>query len=127
MLPQDAARTFYDALQRGDMTSAFALIDPEIRWITPAGLVWASGPYEGIAALKTYFGHVAASITDLSVQIDELLPCGDRIVAVGRESGTVKATGRSFSVPCVHLLSFSFGRLKELVGFIDTARIADAF
>ena len=123
----ETARAFYAALDRKDMTAAIALLDRDVRWVTPDGLVWAQGPYVGIQALKDYFARIGALMTDFSVEIEELLHCGDRVLAIGREQGTVRATGRRFSAPCAHLLRCSSGQINDLVGFIDTALVKRAF
>jgi ketosteroid isomerase-like protein len=116
----------YEAFARGDEAAIGALLDPEVRWITPT-LPWSQGLYEGPEEVGRYFASFAEALEDPRVEPDELLDCGDRIVALGTESARVRATGERFSVRFAHVIRVAEGRVTELRGHLDTAAIAEAF
>ena len=80
----------------------------------------AGGPTTGREAIaklyQTYFG----AFTDLRLEQDELLIDGDRVVLLGRISGTdnggfmgMRATGRRVSVPIAFYYELEWGRIAR--------------
>jgi ketosteroid isomerase-like protein len=57
----------------------------------------------------------------------ELIDCGDRVVALGKERARVRSTGARFAVPFAHVIRVRDRCVTELRGHMDTATIATAF
>jgi ketosteroid isomerase-like protein len=122
----DTVSEMYAAFARGDEAAVASLLHPEVRWITPT-LPWSEGLYEGPAEVGRYFASFNEALSDPRIEPDELLECGDTVVALGSESATVRATDRRFAVRFAHVIRLREGRVVELRGHLDTAAIAEAF
>lgn len=123
-------REIYAALNRGD-PSVFDLLDEHIEWVTPATLPWtvsaSDGTYRGHGQLIDYFRNCVAQVDGLRVDIDEIVPAGDRVLVTGFERGRCRATGRTFRARFMQVWTVADGKAKRLEGFPDTASMTAAF
>lgn len=126
----EVVRRIYDTLA-DDGPAVFELLDPGIRWVTPATLPWtvpgSGGHYVGHDELATYFAYCLDEVADLEVVVNELLPADGRVLMVGAERGRSRRTGNGFDARCAHLWTVRGGLGLRLDGFIDTATVASAF
>jgi ketosteroid isomerase-like protein len=116
----------YEAFARNDQSAIASLLDPGVRWITPT-LPWSQGRYEGPEGVGRYFASFDEALEEAVVEPEELLDCGNTVVALGTESATVSLTGERFETRCAHVIRIREGRIAELRGHLDTAAIAEAF
>ena len=123
----DEVRSAYAAFSRGDLEGALALMDDEIVWHQAQGLPHG-GTYHGLAAVREkIFGPIEEDWwVGFDATPDEVIGCGDRIVVVGRYSGTAKASGRPLDVPFAHVWYFEAGRAVRFLQFTDTRGWTDA-
>lgn len=112
------------------------LIDPEIRWRTPASLPWTPEgqveqdgvvEYCGLEQFGRYLQTLMQAVDGMVARADTFLADGDRVVVLGRECGTARDTGKAFAAPFAHVLTVESGRITELHGYIDTVLLARAF
>ncbi len=122
------AQSVYDAFARGDVPTVVGAMDPNIEWIEPVapGFPFGGvrrGPQEVIdnvfALLQTYYQEIA-------FLPQEFVDDGDRVLILGESRGKAKASGTSFQVGFVHVLTFRDGRWTRFQHYTNTGVIAAA-
>ena len=130
MNPDNAniVRQVYDSFSRGDVPAVLGTFDPAIRWQEAEGFVYADGnPYVGPqAVLQGVFGRIVAEWDDFRVQPQQILATAEGAVALGRYTGTYKATGRQVDAQFAHVWSVKDGKLTGFQQYTDTAQFASA-
>ena len=58
---------------------------------------------------------------DVRVEADELLECGDRVVAIGGYRGSAREGGEAFDASFAHVLTIGGGLISALHQITDTA------
>jgi ketosteroid isomerase-like protein len=59
--------------------------------------------------------------------IDQFIAQGDGVATLGRFTGDVKATGKSFDSPVGHFFTIRMGKVARWIGLGDTANAAAAY
>ena len=116
----------YGAFARGDLDAVLSAMHPDLDWITPASLPWSRGRYRGHDGIGEYFRAFLGTLADASVEPDELIDAGDRVVAIGCERARGAAGGRAFQARFVHIWTLRDGRVTQMEGVVDTAAIVAA-
>ncbi|MBV8710099.1 MAG: nuclear transport factor 2 family protein [Acidobacteriaceae bacterium] len=114
----------YDVLKRKDQATLAALSRVDIQVHQSEELPWG-GAYEGLDQAMAFFGRVTSYI-DSAVSVEGILDAGDHVVVIGHSAGTVKATGKTFSVPLVHVWKLQEGKIASLAVFLDNISILPA-
>jgi ketosteroid isomerase-like protein len=125
--PLETVEALYSAAARGDFEAFLGLLDPDVEWLTPETLPWSRGDYHGRDDVGEYFASIGQAVDDVRVEPDELLSCGEHVVALGTYGGRSRLTGRAFSARFAHVLTVDQGRVVAMRGFEDTAAIRAAF
>ena len=122
------AQSLYDAFARGDIPTVVGAMDPKIEWIEPEapGFPFGGvhrGPQEVIdkvfALLQTYYQEIA-------FLPQEFVDDGDRVLILGESRGKAKASGTSFQVAFVQVLTFHDGKWTRFQHYTNTGVIAAA-
>lgn len=116
--------SLYAAFARRDANTIRSLISPEIVIEQTSALPWG-GNYSGHAGLQEFFDALLSHI-DSSVHIERILEAGEHVVAIGRTKGTVRANGKSFDVPVVHVWRVQDGKLTAFHPYIENAQMLEA-
>lgn len=116
----------YGAFARGDIPTVLAAFDPRIEWISAEG-----APYPGTfvgpdAVLTNIFARLGGEWDGFRAEPAEYLDAGDHVVALGRYSGTYKATGRGMSAAFAHVWTLRDGRIVQYRQYVDTLKMAEA-
>jgi ketosteroid isomerase-like protein len=121
-------RQVYEAFARGDVPAVMATLDPAIHWQEAEGFAYADGnPYIGPnAVLAGVFGRIAAEWDDFRVKPEQIHATHDGAIALGRYSGTYKATGRRIDAQFAHVWRISGGKLAGFQQYTDTAQFSRA-
>lgn len=125
--PISTVQSVYGAFARGDVPTVLGALSPDIEWVTPATLPWSAGNYRGHAGVQQYFGQFLEALASPHIEVRELLASEDRVVAIGIEHATARATGRSFAARFTHVWTVRDGRVVKMEGLIDTAQVRAAF
>lgn len=120
----DMVKDIYDALRRKDAHAIAVMSRADIQVQQSAELPWG-GAYAGVEQAMAFFGKVMATI-DSHVKMMQILDADDHIVVVGRTAGTVKATGKEFDVPFVHVWQLEGNRVARLDVFLDNVAMLPA-
>ena len=107
----------YGAFETRDFSTFFSLLSPAIHITQCPEIPWG-GVFHGFEGAKMFFGKVTAYLED-HVAIERIIDGSDRIAVIGRGHGTIKATGRNFDVPIMHLWRFQDGLANRLEIVLD--------
>jgi ketosteroid isomerase-like protein len=76
--------------------------------------------------LQGVFGRIAGEWDDFQVQPQEILATSDGVLAMGRYSGSYKATGRRVDAQFAHVWRVSGGKISGFQQYTDTAQFTHA-
>lgn len=122
------AQSLYDAFAQGDIPTVLGAMDPNIEWIEPEAPGYPfggvhRGPQEVVdhvfALLQTYYQEIA-------FLPQELVDAGDRVIVLGESRGKAKASGTSFQVSFVQVMTFRDGKWTRFQHYTNTGVIAAA-
>ncbi|MFC8197938.1 nuclear transport factor 2 family protein [Streptomyces sp. NPDC057298] len=122
----DIARTYFQAVQTGDMATLGELLDEGIVWHQP-GANQFSGEHKGQGAVfQMLGGMMEASQGSFAIDtIHTLMANGDLVTATIRFSG--RRDNASMSMNGVDLLRIADGRITEMWLFSEDPATEDAF
>jgi pimeloyl-ACP methyl ester carboxylesterase/ketosteroid isomerase-like protein len=129
--PASARQTvaaFYEALGRGALDAALGLLSADVRWNDPKGFPYGgalNGPGEVRAQV---FERIFGDWAPFAIEVTRIaaLEDGQWVVAIGRYTGTAKASGRSMESPFVHIWGVRGEWLARFDTHCDTKAIHDA-
>ena len=126
MTSAEVARSFYNAVEGGDLPGGLALLAPDCAWkemesFAPAAVY--HGPDE---VREQIFFRIGSEWEGFALTVDAVLDAGDTAVGIGTYSGTFKATGRSMKARVVHVFQVRDGMIVAFEQFTDTLTIAGA-
>jgi ketosteroid isomerase-like protein len=115
----------YKCFAVGDIPGVLGALDRNIEWTEAAGFPYG-GTYVGPnAVLENVFMKIGTEWEGFSAVPFQLVDGGDTIVALGNYGGKYLKTGRSMSVPFVHVWDFEDGRIVKFVQHTDTLKVAE--
>jgi ketosteroid isomerase-like protein len=126
MTSAEVARSFYNAVEGGDLPGGLALLAPDCAW-TEMESFGSAGVYHGPDEVREeIFFRIGGEWEGFAVTVDAVLDAGDTAVGIGTYSGTFKATGRSMEARVVHVFRIRDGKIAAFEQFTDTLKIAEA-
>jgi len=86
------------------------------------------GRYDGHYGIIQYLGELALGIEMGPLHYEEMFCDGNTVIGLGREKSVVRATGKTYDMPFVHVFDWAEdgGKLMSLREFNDTAEMAKA-
>ena len=122
----DLIRGAYDAFAKGDVPTVLGLLSPDINWTEAEGFPYG-GTYVGPrAVLENVFMRLGTEWEGFAAVPHEFIDGGDSVVALGKYSGTYKATGKSFQADFAHVWKMKDGKAVKFVQYADTALVQRA-
>jgi ketosteroid isomerase-like protein len=124
-------RGIYDAFAVGDVPAVLGAMSPDIVWNEAEDFPYADrNPYVGPQAiLEGVFMRIGAEWDGFGVMPGEFLDAGDTIVALGRYTGTFKATGKAQDTQFAHVWKVRDGkaaRFQQYANTLHAARVTGA-
>jgi uncharacterized protein len=121
----EVVRVMTDALGRGDLRAALACLDEEIEWLQPPEMpgrnTWQG--HGGVqAALTTWIG----AWNDYRYELDELVDCGDRVLARARHHGRGRGSGVEVSGALYSVYTLKARSIVRVELFRDEAKALEA-
>lgn len=117
----------YEAFGRGDIPALLELCHADVRWQFVAD---RGAPYTattvGRAQLAEWFGAVGASDEIHRFEPRQMLEGPNHVTVIGHEDTTLRATGRRFESPWVHVFTVENGVITSFWGMLDTQAAGDA-
>jgi uncharacterized protein len=128
------ARAWFDALDRGDVPAAVALLDEHIEWQNLT-------PVKGVSDVVPWFGRICRGIPEVAetfrvrdgvVDIKEFRPLnllveGEQAVGTIRDRAVVKATGREFAIEFASWMTIRGGKIVKWRSYCDPSPVIAAF
>ena len=116
----DSVRGAYDAFARGDIPTVLGFLSPDVEWTEAEGFPYG-GTYIGPqAVLEGVFMRLGTEWDGFAAVPDEFIDGGDTVVALGKYSGTYKATGKSFQANFAHVWRVREGKAVRFTQYVDT-------
>ena len=105
-----------------DMQSLLGLYSDDVEWQVPEmENVRFAGKRRGLKGVREFFSTVANDLEVLQFETQDFIAQGDKVVALGRYSWRVKATGKEFSSEWAHVYTVRDGKIVRFHGYMDTA------
>ena len=124
--PMDILRKGYDDFAKGDIAAVLGVFDSNIEWTAAEGFPYG-GTYNGPEAVANgVFMKLGTEWDGFSAVPGEFIDAGDRVVALGKYSGTYKSTGKHFEADFAHVWTFRDGKAVRFVQYTDTALVQKA-
>jgi len=118
----DLARRLYDAFLAHDAPAIISLLKPDFEGKVSTGMpLGVGGRYGSAEAMMRDVWVPVFSAYDVRVEADELLDCGERVVAVGGYRGAARGSGETFDASFAHVLTIGDGLIAALHQITDTA------
>lgn len=118
----------YAAFSAGDVPAVLGSMSPNIVWNEAENFPYAdNNPYSGPEAIATgVFARCIGEWDGFAVAMDDLIDGGDRVIALGRYSGSFKETGSQMNPQAVHVWTLKDGKIVAFQQYIDTLDVARA-
>lgn len=95
--PQATVHRMFEAFGKGDLDGLLETVHPDSRWTyVGANPRPAEGVFVGKDGARRFFGNILRNLDMQEFRPQEFVTENDTVVVFGFESGTVKATGRTF-------------------------------
>ena len=116
----DSVKQVYQAFAEGDIPSVLGSLSPEIDWTEAEGFPYG-GTYHGPrAVLEGVFMRLGSEWNGFAAVADEFIDAGETVVALGKYSGTYKATGKPLQVNFAHVWKMQDGKAIRFTQYVDT-------
>ena len=116
----DSVKQVYQAFAEGDIPTVLGFLNSDIDWTEAEGFPYG-GTYHGPrAVLEGVFMRLGSEWKEFAAVPDEFIDGGDTVVALGKYSGTYKATGKSFQANFAHVWKVQDGKAIRFVQYVDT-------
>jgi ketosteroid isomerase-like protein len=116
----DSVKAIYKAFAKGDIPAVLGFLSRDIDWTEAEGFPYA-GTYHGPGSVLTeVFMRLGSEWNGFAAVPDEFIDGGDAVVALGKYSGTYKATGKSFQANFAHVWKFQDGKAIRFIQHVDT-------
>jgi len=121
-------QNIYAAFGRGDIPFILDRLAPDVVWrLDGPAIIPYAGTMVGPSQVARFFDALATTQDEHNLIIDGYVAQGDKVVALGRYTALVKATGKRLSYELAHAWTVRDGKVAHLIHFADTAHIADAY
>lgn len=119
-------KSVYEAFAKGDVPGVLGVLSSDIDWTEAEGFPYG-GTYHGPkAVLEGVFMRLGMEWQGFAAVPHEFVDGGDTIVALGRYSGTYKATNKSFQADFAHVWKLRDGKATRFVQYVDTLLVQRA-
>src|SRR6202008_788587 len=125
--PIEIVKSFYAALDRGDISSALATLHDELEWTEAERAPYYTGTWH--SPEDVYDKLLVLLLRDwegFSVTPHDLIASGERVVSLVAYSCPFKATEKAMTAPFAHAWIVLGDRISRLIQFTDTIKIREA-
>jgi len=118
----------YQLFLKGDIPGLLARCLDDAEWSSPEmEFVPFSGTFHGKRGIAELLSKLDASTQTLRFEPREFIAEGDKVIVLGEASWLVKATGRRFDTPWIHVITMRDGKMERLAALTHTALADQAF
>jgi ketosteroid isomerase-like protein len=121
-------QTLFEAFGRGDIDAILALVSDDVVWSLPGPpAVPYYGERRGPEGVKDFLVQIGTAVEFESFEPGALVAEGERVVALGRERGRVRSTGKTFDNEWALVFNLSGGKITRFQSYENTGAVAEAF
>ena len=125
--PIEIVKSFYAALDRGDISSALATLHGELEWTEAERAPYYTGTWHSPEDVyDKLFVPLLRDWEGFSLTPHDFIGSGERVVSLGAYSGTFKATGKAMTAPFAHAWIVRGDRISRFIQYTDTITIREA-
>ena len=119
-------RRIYEAFGKGDIAAVAGAMTSDIIWMEAEGNPYADlNPYEGPnKVISGLFSRLGGEWNGFRVTPHTFIADGDKVVTLGRYTGTNLATGRQLDAQFAHVWTVRASQVSEFQQYTDTAQQA---
>lgn len=121
MTPSETIEELQDALGRGDIEAAVALLHPAVRWVQQAGFPGGTEHRGRPAVESQVFRASHAQWARFQVRTDSIHESGELVFARGAYTVSAHGVARELSVPFVDVYEVRGGLIEACHQLTDTA------
>ena len=115
-----------EAINRRDIDGYLACCTENVQLITPIAEVAGSG-YDGPDGIRRFFTDIGDAGPDFKITIEHLEAIGpDRVLALGRNTGTGRASGIPMEYVTGNVYDFAGGKIQRIRIFFDREQALEA-
>jgi ketosteroid isomerase-like protein len=114
----ELVKSLYAAFFRRDVPFIISKLAPDFEVSQSTEVPWG-GTYRGPEGLQQFFSKLTAHLNNAGLPFERFLDAGEDVVVIGRTQGTVKANGKAFDVPLVHVWRIRDGLAVRFSPYID--------
>jgi ketosteroid isomerase-like protein len=120
----EMVRGLYQAFAKGDVPAVLAKLDPNIEWNEAENSLYADGnPYIGPnRVLEGVLMRLGGEWETYTATPDEALDAGDKVVILGRYTGTFKKNGNELNAQFAHVWRVRGGNVTGFQQYTDTSQ-----
>lgn len=125
---EETVLALYQAFAAGDLDTILVIIHPDVVWIESDGIPYGGTFVGRDAVFAGVFGKIAEEWDGFTAEIELMFAAeADRVVVLGQDSGTFKATGKSMVAPAASIWTLNKdGQVVRFVQYIDTRAVHEA-
>ncbi len=128
LTPIEVVRGVYDSHERRDTPGLIDLLHPDVEWFQAESHPYAGdGPWRGPAEVVE---NVANPINEdwegFITHVEEFIDAGDRVIVIGRYTGTHRDTGVSIDAQVCAIYTVVDGLIVKWQQYTDTHQIRAA-
>jgi ketosteroid isomerase-like protein len=123
---EEVVRSLFEAFSRRELTSALALVHPEVVFQPMTAAVTRAGePYRGHEGIRRYARDVEENWDELTIRPVQIRAAGDAVVVLGMVSG--RGRGGAFAnAPTTWVVKLRDGKVVAAQIFSDGRNVRDA-
>ena len=121
-------QTALAAFGRGDIDAILDHCTSDCEFSCPGpAIIPYTGTRKGRAEIQTYFDQLMGTQSNANLTIDDFVAQDDKVVAIGRYTATINATGKSIDSPVVLTFKVQDGKIARHMVVGDTAALAASY
>jgi|tagenome__1003787_1003787.scaffolds.fasta_scaffold20373400_2 ketosteroid isomerase-like protein len=117
----DTFKAGYQAFGSGDLETAAKDFSDDVEWWTSPEVPPTEGLIKGKQDLIASWQQIPGNWSDFSVEPSDFIDADDKVIVLGTQRATAKASGRSFESPYVQVAWFEDGKLTRAQFHSDSA------
>ena len=113
-------QSVYEAFAKGDVPTVLGFLSADVVWVEAEGFPYGGAYHGPNAVLDGVFMRLGTEWEGFAAVPHEFIDGGDTVVALGKYSGTYKATGKSFQADFAHVWKIRDGKAFAFIQYVDT-------
>jgi ketosteroid isomerase-like protein len=118
---EDVVRGMYEAFARADIPAILSALDEQIDWRAPENLPHG-GHFSGRDEVGRFFQGIGEHWETLSVEVEDVLSSGERVVVLARAEGKLRGSGEETGYSAAHAWTLRGGTPVSFHETVDAPR-----